>query len=346
MTDDRTVSLYKTVLVFIATLLGIALLYTIQDILKIFFLAFLFGFALNPVITWLESKKVPRGITIILIIILIISLLIIWFWILIPAVFQQVQTFLENFPIYQKQLVKSWQNFQLTHPSLREQLDLNSIFNQMQQRLTQTISPIFTAISSIFYFFATMIVIIVLAMFGLTNPRGIHDAVIELIPHAHKKKIIIVFEQIGIKIGSYLRGVVIAGLIIGIASYIGFSLIGLNYALTLAIISGIFEMVPLVGPIISGATAVTIALFQDPVLGLYTLIFCIGLQQLENHLLIPKLMSRQVGLHPLTIISATLILVKLLGFIGFFLAVPTAATIKILVNEIYLPYIGKQNNKN
>lgn len=342
MADERTTGLYKTVLVFISILLMILFVYTIRDILIIFSLAFLLGYALNGPITWLQKRGVPRWVTLIFVLITLISLITLAFSILIPNVIEQIQSFAKNLPQYQKTVVKFWQKLVATYPSIQEEIDFDALLSQLQQRLSQAITPIFTAVSSLFTFFIGLIAVIVISFFGLTNPEGLKKAAIQLIPPAHNDTIMTVSHRISEKIGNYLKGVLLAGLIIGLASYFGFTLLGIEYALTLGIIAGILEMVPLVGPIISGSIAVSVAFFQEPVLAVYTLIFAIGLQQMENHLLIPKLMSRQVGLHPVTIIFTTLVMAKLLGIVGFFLAVPIASAIKIFIEEIYLPNIGEQ----
>lgn len=339
----KPVSLYKAVLILVAVILGLAFIYFTLDILIIFVIAFLVGYALNPIITFFESKGVPRAISVFGVLVLLIGILTVAFYFLIPAMVDQVVTLARQIPSYSDTVKSWWDRIASLNPYLKENFDFNIIARQFQTSITQTIQSLILAATSIASFLLAFVLVMVIAFFGLVSPAKIKDSALQLIPLEYKEKTVSIFRQIHIKIGSYLRGVLLSGLLIGVLSIAGYSLLGVNFALTLGIIAGILELVPLIGPIIAGVIAVAVAIFQDPILAIYVAIFAFALQQFENHFIIPNIMSRQVGLHPVTVIFATLVMAKFLGIVGIFLAVPLAAIIKILINEIYKPNIREKS---
>ena len=140
--------------------------------------------------------------------------------------------------------------------------------------------------------------------------------------------------QIEEKLGGWFRGQLFLSLVIGVLSFIGLSILGISYALPLAVIAGVMEVIPVIGPIISAIPPILIALTISPILGLGVAIMYFVIQQLENHLLVPQVMKRAVGLNPLVVILTIAVGSRLLGFAGALLAVPIAVVIQIVATEI------------
>jgi predicted PurR-regulated permease PerM len=136
------------------------------------------------------------------------------------------------------------------------------------------------------------------------------------------------------KISAWLGGQLLLAGIIGSTAALGLFLMGVPFFYVLALIAGIGEMIPIVGPILSAVPAIAVALSVKPALALGVIVFFFAQQQLENHLLVPKIMQRQVGISPVFVIIALLIGGSLLGVIGAILAVPTAAIVQVLFQEI------------
>ena len=145
------------------------------------------------------------------------------------------------------------------------------------------------------------------------------------------------------KISAWLGGQVMLGFIIGVTSAIGLWVMGVPYFFVLAVISGIGEMIPMVGPLLSAIPAVAVAFTVSPGLALGVAVFFMVQQMLENNVLVPKVMGEQVGLSAVTVISSLLIGTALLGFVGALLAVPTAAIIQVLFEELVLPETEKES---
>lgn len=345
--SSRPANIYFVVAISLIVIVGIlatlSFLYTILNIIIIFTLAFILGYAINPFITFFENKGVPRSISIVGVLIIVIGMITLAFYFLIPAIIAQISALASQLPANLEKF-QSWSDqFIQANPYLRESIDFNIILEQLERRLTTAIQSIIAAATGVVAFLFAFVLVFVIAFFGLANPGQIRNSAMQLVPPVYFDKTISIFSQINIKLGHYLRAVLFSGMIIGVVSVIGYSLLGVNYALTLGIVAGILELVPLIGPIIAGIAAVIVALFQDPVLAIYVGIFAFALQQFENQLIIPKLMSHHVDLHPVTVIFATLVMGQLLGLVGIFLAVPLASIIKIVIKEIYLPNIGEKS---
>jgi predicted PurR-regulated permease PerM len=131
-----------------------------------------------------------------------------------------------------------------------------------------------------------------------------------------------------------VRGELTLVLVIGLLSFVGLTLLGIPYALPLAVIAGVMEIVPVVGPIIAAVPAIAAALLISPVFALATAALYFVIQQLENHLIVPTVMNRAVGLNPLMTIIALMIGGRLLGIGGAILAVPIVVVLKIIITDI------------
>jgi predicted PurR-regulated permease PerM len=185
------------------------------------------------------------------------------------------------------------------------------------------------------------ILVIVLSFYILQNNKGVEGAVVAYVPKQHQKRTLSIYRKISGKMTAWLRGQVILGLIIFAVTLVGLSILKVNYALTLAVIAGLLEVLPIIGPIVAGGLAVLIALTQSPLLALIVMGFYLLVQQLENHILVPQVMKKSLGLNPIAVILAIIIGGKLLGFIGILISVPVTAAIGVLLEE----FVKKQEEE-
>jgi predicted PurR-regulated permease PerM len=137
-----------------------------------------------------------------------------------------------------------------------------------------------------------------------------------------------------VKVSAWLGGQLLLGAVIGTTSAIGLWALGVPFFYVLALVTGIGEMIPVVGPILSAIPALAIAATISLQKTMFVLIFLVAQQQLESHILVPRIMSRQVGVSPVTVLVALLIGGSLLGIVGAILAVPTAAILQVVANQI------------
>ncbi len=132
----------------------------------------------------------------------------------------------------------------------------------------------------------------------------------------------------------WIRGQVFLSFIVGVLVYIGLLIIGVNYALILAIVTGFTEILPIIGPIFAGGLAVLVALSDSPVIALWVVLLYVLVQQFENHFLVPQIMKKAVGLSPVVIIVTLLVGAKLMGIWGILLAVPVGSAISVVFQEV------------
>jgi predicted PurR-regulated permease PerM len=176
--------------------------------------------------------------------------------------------------------------------------------------------------------------ILFLALYMTVDSERILRYLISFLPPARQAQAHDVAARIGDRLGGWLRGQIMLSAIIGGLTLIGLLLLDVRYAVLLALIAAVGEAVPMVGPIVSAIPAVIIAFFQSPVKGVLTIVLYIIVQQLENNLVVPKVMERAVSLHPLVVMLALLAGAELMGIAGTILAVPLVAALAVIVDEV------------
>jgi predicted PurR-regulated permease PerM len=179
-----------------------------------------------------------------------------------------------------------------------------------------------------------LVTILILTFYMLVESDTIFRRFVRLFPVEQRLRVATVSSDISMKVSAWLGGQLLLGAIIGVTATVGLWLIGVPYYFVLGLIAGIGELIPMVGPLLSAIPAIVVALTVSPGLALATAVFFLAQQQFENHLLVPKLMERQVGVSAVTVIVALLIGGSLLGIVGALLAVPTAAALQVIIDEL------------
>jgi predicted PurR-regulated permease PerM len=177
---------------------------------------------------------------------------------------------------------------------------------------------------------------VVLALYLTIDGERIRRYLIGFLPADRHTQALDVSERIGLRLGAWARGEALLGAIIGAMTWVGALLIGLPYASALALIAGIGELIPTLGPIIAAIPLIAVGLLSSPLQGLLALLLAILVQQFENNLIVPRVMSRAVDLHPVAVMLAILAGGELLGIPGALLAVPVVAALSVIVEEIQM----------
>lgn len=181
-----------------------------------------------------------------------------------------------------------------------------------------------------------LVTILLLTFYLLVDSEHLFNLFVRLFPRAQRTRVAKVAGQVSVKVSAWLGGQILLGFIIGITSAIGLFLLGVPYFFVLAVIAGIGEMIPMVGPLLAAIPTIAVAFTVSPSLGVAAAVFCWVVQIVENNFLVPKVMSQQVGLSAITVIVALIIGSSLLGLAGALLAVPTAAILQVLFEELVL----------
>jgi predicted PurR-regulated permease PerM len=199
------------------------------------------------------------------------------------------------------------------------------------------VGTVFSALAGVAGGLFGFVTILILTFYILIDAERLRTSMLRLFPRRHRGRAASVSRDITVKVSAWLVGQLFLGAVIGISSAIGLWLLGIPFFFVLALVSGVGEMIPVVGPILSAIPALAVAATVSPQKILFVLIFFILQQQFENHVLVPKVMERQIGVSAVTVIVALLVGGKLLGILGAVLAVPTLGILQVLVSELASP---------
>jgi predicted PurR-regulated permease PerM len=311
-------------------------LFVAREALLIIYVAALFAIGLSPVVASIENRRpprlharVPRWLAILAIYIGLLGVVIGIAILIVPALVQQAQDLWTNLPM----LLHNAQQWLIDHDLLSRELTVREAVQQTNRpdAVGRIIGAVWGVIGGIFGF----VTILILAFYILVDADGIVRTFVRLFPPSERMRVEGACRQVTAKLSAWLAGQVLLAAIIGGTAAIGLWLLGVPYFYVLALIAAIGEMIPIVGPVLSAIPAILVALTESPALALAVLVFWVIQQQFENHVLVPRVMSRQVGISSVTVIAALLIGGSLLGIVGAILAVPTAAILQVLFEEAF-----------
>ncbi len=325
----------STIWRIIFVILLLVFLYAIRDILILLFFAIIIASAVDLPARRLDKLKIPRIISVLLIYLVCIGLLIGLLVLFIPSFAKELKDFSQEFPNYANQLYQKFQRLQ--DSSLKYQnivTQIQKVLGSLGETLRQSASNVLSKTLGIFGGLFSVIIVLVVSFYLAVQKGSIQDLLRGVTPKEHEAYVLNLWEKAQKKMGQWLQGQLFLAIVVGVLVYIGLSLLDIRFALLLAIIAGILELVPYIGPVLSAIPAVILAFFQAPVLALWVLILYVVVQQLENYLLVPIIMKKVVGLNPVVVIIALLIGGKLLGILGIILAVPAAAVLAEFFKDI------------
>ncbi len=307
---------HKTVIFVTCFLLGLWIIYLIRDLLILLFMAIILMSALAPLVDFFVRLKFPKAVGIAVGYAIIISIL--------SGLVAGLLT----------PLINESRNLILTIPPLlAKQLNINFDQSFLQNSVQEVSRNIFSLTLLVFDNLITIVLLLVITFYLLLEKEKLEKHIANFFMGREEtiRDLVIKIEE---KLGAWVRGQLTLTVIIGLLSYVGLIVLGVDYALPLALLAGIMEVVPVIGPIIAAIPAIAIALTISPLLAAGVGILYFIIQQLENSLIVPQVMKRAVGLNPLVVILAIAVGGRLLGVIGGLLAVPITVVAQIIINEI------------
>lgn len=316
---------YKTVIFSTLFLIGLWFIIQIREIIILVFLSIILLSALLKPVEWLNSKGVPRVLSVLFVYILVIAFISTVIGIIVPPLISQTSDLVSRLP----QIIETINDFLVFH-----QIPVED-FSQLIARQLQSFAGNLIAISkTIFSSIFLLLTILVFTFYLLLEWKKFVRLISSPFSGKSEKKISGIIIKVEKGLGKWVRGQLTLSVIVGVLIYIGLRILGIPYAVPLALVAGILEIVPIIGPIVSAIPAVLVGLTIAPVMGLAVAALFLIVQQLENNLIVPMVMSKVVGLQPPIIIIALLIGAKLAGIGGAFLAVPIIVVSKIIIQEI------------
>ncbi len=308
---------HKSILFVFFVLIGLWFLAAIKDILLSLFISILIATAVHPLVKALERYKIPRALSAALIMILVFFALISLIASLLPLVVGQVSVFLTRLPALIERF--SWLN-----------LDVSQIAPQLAPISGSLVKFAINTFSATIFLITTLFI-----TYYIIIERDKLDNHLAVLVGDHKATIERIISDIEIKLGHWVRGELLLMIIVGLLTYVGLLIIGLDYALPLAIIAGLLEAVPNIGPIVASVPAIIVGFAASPLLGSLAVLLYIIIQQLENNLIVPQVMRKSIGLHPVVTIVSLLIGFELGGPLLAVLSLPLVLTVQTILKEIY-----------
>lgn len=309
-------------------ILGLFFLYYIRSVVALIFVVVILVAGFTPFIVSLEKYKIPRILAITILYLIIFALIGFLVYLVIPPVIEQVTNIMLNFSYYQDKIND------VNLGSITGYFAAENNFQIITNILSKLGGGIFDSISNIFGGAASALTVVVLTFYILSERDSIEKFIFTFVPKDKKDHALKVYQKISLKLGNWLRGQLILAITIGVACYIVLSILGVPYALTLAVLAGTMEIVPIIGPIVSGIAAGLVALVVGELWQVFAIVVAyIAIQQAESNFLVPKLMGKAVGLSPIIIIIALMIGGILGGIVGAILAIPVAAGVSVVMQE-------------
>jgi predicted PurR-regulated permease PerM len=320
----------KVILRVAAVVLILAFLWVVRDIVAVILLALVLASAMEPMVDYLNNRKIPRSVSVLGAYFIVIALVALIATLMSPIVVEQFQVLSANLPQYAIEIQAKYPNL----TALFGGADINTVVQTLFSGGGGS-DGIFTRTVGLFNGIFAVITVLVISFYLVAADRGMKHFIKDLIPTPHQTVVMNLIQKVQQKMGLWVVGQIILSFFIFALTYVGLTILGIKYALFLALIAGLLEVVPYVGPFLAAVPAVFFALIQSPALVIGVIILYIIIQKTEGYILVPKVMEKTVGTSPLVVLLALLIGFKLAGIVGLLLAVPIAGAVTVVIHELF-----------
>jgi predicted PurR-regulated permease PerM len=324
------------VLIVVAVAISLYLIYQVRRPLLWLLIAIFLAAALSPPVNWL-ARRMRRGFAVTIVYVCLLGVPILLIALIVPTIINEGTRFADNVPQYARDVT----NFVEDNRRLREinrDYDITSRLEEEAAKLPDRLGGAagtlrdvgLGIVNSLF----ALITILVLTAFLLANGRAWTDRALEMRPREQRERLRRSLDRMGAAVGGYVAGAMTIALIAGVATYIVLTILGVPFSAPLAVIAGLFSLIPLVGATIAAVLIGVVTLFENfPTATIVWAIWAIVYQQFENHVIQPQIQKRTVNVHPFITIVSVLFGATLLGILGALVAIPVAASIQILFRE-------------
>lgn len=324
--------------ILVVVVLGFWLLYRFSQVVFVLFVSIVIGTVIRPVVAWLYTRGVPRAVGVMLVYFLLLALLISFVILIIPLIIEQGTTIAAAVPGYYQSL-REWM---VNYPNqiigglsnfLPAELPGIVPVQQTGQQMLDSTGQAFGYVASAAQFTFMAIVVLLLAFHWTLDGPRIIQSLLMLVPTDKRESISELILAMETKVGFYIAGQSVLCLVIGVIALVVYLLIGLPNALVLALVAGLMEAVPMVGPLLGAIPAAAIALSISPTKLIWVIAATLVIQQVENSLLVPRVMRKAVGVNPFVSLLSIFAFSSLFGIVGALMAIPIAAMLQLLLDR-------------
>lgn len=309
---------HRTIIFTVVFLAAIWLVLQIRDILFLLFISFILMSALRPIVDWLQSYRIPRILAILLLYSIIFAIFGVAIAGLIPSFSTQSIRLFSSIPEFLKRIF----------PIIP--IDTNALLDQLAPVGENIVKVTIGFFSNII----TVLTVMTFTFYFLLERRNLKEFLSGFLGDGLGEKIFSILLRVEQRLSAWVLGELVLMLFIGIIVYVGLILLKVEFALPLAIIAGLLEIVPTIGPILSALPAILVAFATIPISAVWVTALYVVVQQIENNFLVPVVMRKSVGLQPILTIIALMIGAKFAGGIGAVLAVPILITIQEIIASL------------
>ena len=343
--DQRALIRYGIAMTVLAGIL-LWCAYLVRDVLLVIYVSGIFAIGFSPIVRVIERQKLlpigsarfPRWLAILILYLAILGTVALVVFLTLPPLVEQGRALWRKLP----EMFERGQQFLLSKGWLKEHLSMSEAVERAPGTGGDAVTRVIGAVANVAGGIFGFVTILILTFYLLVDSANLRASMLRLFPRRHRERVDAASREVTLKVSAWLGGQLLLAAVIGATSAVGLWALGVPFFYVLALISAIGEMIPVVGPLLSAIPAIAVAATVSPKTVLFVIIFFVLQQQLENHILVPKIMSRQVGVSPVTVIVALLIGGSLLGIVGAILAVPTAAILQVVATEMMTEDVKKK----
>lgn len=315
-------------------LLLVGFVFAIWQILASIFLAIVVAAALEPAVHALGKIKAPRLLGAIVVYAIACTALVAVFYAVLPTLAVETRQLSSDLPArYTEFIANIGQFFGTTSIELNIQEQIREFSANLQESFSGGLSNIFAFTFNIFGGLTSFLFVLIVSFYLVLQKNGLEHFLRSFLPASHQDYVIHVWNRVQQKLGRWFQGQLLLALFVGALMFLALWLMGVKYALTIAFMAGVLELIPVIGPITAGLISFILISFQSPLLALGGILAYLAIEQIQQYLISPIVISRAVGLNPIVLVIALLVAVKLIGFWGVLLAVPLALTLSEVVRD-------------
>ncbi|MFW5853671.1 MAG: AI-2E family transporter [Patescibacteria group bacterium] len=326
-----------TMVRFLLILVGFFLLYFFFDLILIILTSVVIASAVEPAARSLVYYRIPRVVAVLAVYLASFLVIISFVYIFLPPIFEEASGIISTVP---EQLAEI-NLFDTRFNPLRSlggylgaDIDWSAILVDFKNQLSTFSGGTVATASAVFGGIFSLIMILVLSFYLAVQEKGVENFLRIILPLRYEQYVIGLWRRSQEKIGQWMKGQLLLGIIVGVLVYLGLTILGVKHALVLAILAALFELIPIFGPVLAAVPAAMLGFLDSVTLGFMVIGLYIIIQQFENHLFYPLVVRKIVGVPPIIVIISLIVGYQLAGFLGIILAVPVATVIMELASDI------------
>jgi predicted PurR-regulated permease PerM len=334
---DYTRRMIQTVLTIAGVAILLAVLWAAREALMLVYISSLIAMGFSPLVKLIERapdqgrRPVPRWLAILVIYAAIVAVVVLLGLMIIPPLVAQGESLWARMPSE----FNRFQTFLISHKLMTHPVTLEeAVQNAPTSAGGNAVGTVLVAISSLIGGIFGLITILILTFYLLIEAGSMFEYLVRFVPAGRRADVAVAARQAVVKVSAWLRAQFVLAAVMGTFSAVGLGLMGVPYFYVIALVAAIGETIPIVGPVIGGITAVSVAITVSLKLAVMVGAYFLVLHQLEANILVPKIMERSVGVSPVGVLIALLIGGALWGLAGAILAIPTVAILSVIVEEL------------